>query len=406
MAHAVRNNSRPGLVLLGLNSGYSYLETPLTWMMTNLNQLTIYKPVKSIFMFSILKKTCLSLLFGCIALGYLSCNNDNDPEKSGNWFKRSSGSIPDFSGSVRTNSVSFTINDIGYICTGFTNASTPRTKDLWGYDIKGKYWSQEADFPGSARNNATAFVLNGKAYVGTGYDGMTSTDNGYRRDFYVYDPKVNGQPWRRIADFPGGPRQFAVSFVVNNRAYVGMGHNGSNNFQDFYEFDPAAGQNSEGKWTPVADFGGGKRIGAIAFTIGDKAYVGFGRTNSGVSAKDLYTFDPSSGDGGKGGWKRVDFAKGFDQDAFPARAFGLALVINGKAYIIGGEGRSDVWEYDPGANSWTEKAPFFTQRGFAAGFVSGNTGYFGTGSSSGSGNGSDDFWGYDPAAPVNDDDDR
>ena len=85
-------------------------------------------------------------------------------------------------------------------------------------------------------------------------------------------------------------------------------------------------------------------------------------------------------------------------------AYGLALVINGKSYIIGGEGRSDVWEYDPGANSWTEKASFGSARGFAAGFVVGNTGYFGTGSGTGSG-GTDDFWGFDPSAPVNDDDD-
>lgn len=352
-------------------------------------------------MLSIFKNTRLIFFSGCIALAVLGCNEESNPEKTGNWFKRG---IPDFDGTIRTNAVSFAIGDTGYICTGYTNGTPPRVKDLWAYNAKDKNWTQKEDFPGSSRNNATAFVLDGKAYVGTGYDGSADTDNGYKKDFYMYDPRTTPH-WKRVADFPGPPRQFATSFVVNNRAYVGMGHSNSNYFQDFYEFDPAGGMKGEGKWTQIATFSGGKRTGAMAFTIGSKAYVGFGKTNAGVLSKDLYSFDPATNGAGKGSWTRVEFADGFDSEAFPARAFGLSLVINGKAYIIGGENRSDVWEYDPGANSWTEKQNFSTQRGFAAGFVIGNIGYFGTGSNTGTGGGSDDFWGYDPAAAVNEDDD-
>jgi N-acetylneuraminic acid mutarotase len=89
-----------------------------------------------------------------------------------------------------------------------------------------------------------------------------------------------------------------------------------------------------------------------------------------------------------------------------ARAFATALVINEKAYIVGGQDKSDCWEYVPGTNTWTEVAPFpGGARGYAAGFAVGKLGYFGTGSASGSG-GTDDFWAFDPTAAINDDDNQ
>lgn len=350
-------------------------------------------------MFNTLKKTSLALLVASTALVQLSCNKDDDEDKLGNWFRKD---LPSYGGAIRTNAVSFVIGDVGYIGTGYTNETVPRVKDIWAYNATSKIWSQIEPFPGTGRNNATAFVLKGKAYVGGGYDGVLTVDNGYKKDYYEYDPSTN--KWKSVADFAGGTRQFATSFVVNDRAYVGLGYNGTNYYQDFYEFDPSSG--TTGKWTEIATFVGGKRTGAISFTIGGKAYVGFGKSNSGSSTKDMYSFDPA-GNSGKGAWTRIEFADGFDQDAFPARAYGLALVINGKSYIVGGEGRSDVWEYDPGANSWIERASFAAGggRGFAGGFVVGNIGYFGTGSSAGSGGGTDDFWGFDPTAAIDDDDD-
>lgn len=156
----------------------------------------------------------------------------------------------------------------------------------------------------------------------------------------------------------------------------------------------------------MATFIGGKRTGAITFTIANTAYVGFGRSNSGSQTKDIYSFDPSGGADGKGVWTRIEFNDDFEEDDFPTRAFGLALVINSKAYIVGGEGRSDVWEYNPLVNGWIETASFpGGGRGFAGGFVVGNIGYLGTGSSSGNGGGTDDFWGFDPTIEINDDDD-
>ncbi|MCE6992593.1 kelch repeat-containing protein [Dyadobacter sp. CY323] len=345
-------------------------------------------------MFNTLKKASLVLLIASTTLVQFSCKNDDpEAEKTGNWYRQG---LPSFGGSARTGAVSFVIGDVGYIGTGYTNETVPRVKDLWAYNAKSKIWTQAAPFIGSGRNGATAFVLDGKAYVGTGYDAVFATDNGYKKDFYQYDP--TGNKWKAVADFPG-TRQYATSFVSNNRAYVGLGFNGSNYYQDFYEYNPATD-----KWTEIATFIGGKRAGALSFTVGGKTYVGFGKSNSTAYTRDLYSFDPA-GNNGTGAWTRVVYSdSNTDEADFPTRGYATAVVVNEKAYIIGGEGKSDVWEYVPGTNQWTEMAPFADgSRGFAASFSIANVAYFGTGSSSGSG-GLDDFWAFDPTAPVNDDD--
>ena len=61
----------------------------------------------------------------------------------------------------------------------------------------------------------------------------------------------------------------------------------------------------------------------------------------------------------------------------------------------------DFWEYDPAANSWTQKADFGNPgdyREFAVGFSIGSKGYIGTGYVFGSD--PMDFWEYDPATDT------
>ncbi len=60
--------------------------------------------------------------------------------------------------------------------------------------------------------------------------------------------------------------------------------------------------------------------------------------------------------------------------------------------------QKDFWEYDPAANTWTQKADFGgTARYSAVGFSIGSKGYIGTGDDGWSSI-AKDFWEYDPAA--------
>jgi len=341
-------------------------------------------------MFNTLKKTSLALLVVSTALFQFSCKDkDAEADKVGNWYRQG---IPDFGGTPRSGTVSFVIGDKGYIGTGRTNETISRVKDMWSFT--GKSWSQVADFPGTGRQDAISFVVGSKAYVGTGYDGNTLVDNGYKKDFYEYDPATN--KWKQIADFPM-LRSNASSFVLGNKGYVGLGSiNITTMYQDFYSYDPA-----NNTWSSsVANFTGGKRKGANAFVLGGKAYVGFGQNNSQVPTKDLYQFDPAANS-----WTRLESTN----DNLTARAFGFTLVMNEKAYIIGGSGVSDVWQYDAGTNTWVAMTPFENgARSYAAGFTLKDAtgkeiGYLGTGLAGGSQN-TDDLWAFDPAAAVNADD--
>jgi N-acetylneuraminic acid mutarotase len=337
-------------------------------------------------MFNTLKKTSLAILVASTSLLQFSCNNDDvEADKLGNWYRQG---IPDFGGTPRSGAVSFVVGEKGYIGTGRTNEQVSRVKDMWSFN--GATWTQVAEFPGTGRQDAIAFVIGSKAYVGTGYDGLTSTEGaGYKKDFYEYDATAN--TWKKIADFPMN-RSNASAFVVGNKGYVGLGSiNISTMYQDFYAYDPATNT-----WDAnVANFTGGKRKGANAFVLGDKAYVGFGQNNSQTPTKDLYSFDPVANS-----WTRLEATN----DNLTARAFGFTLVMNDKAYIIGGTASSDVWQYEAGTNTWTAMTNFENgPRSYAAGFTLKGIGYIGTGLAGGSQN-TDDLWAFDPTAAVNADD--
>ena len=88
-----------------------------------------------------------------------------------------------------------------------------------------------------------------------------------------------------------------------------------------------------------------------------------------------------------------------------ARHRGVGFSVGGRGYMGLGHYNSivdilfeDIWEYDPGSNTWTQKANFTASgtRSRAVGFSIGNKGYIGTGYSFVTMN---DFWEYNP---VND----
>ena len=74
-----------------------------------------------------------------------------------------------------------------------------------------------ASMPGNGRYGASSFVINGKAYAGIGWN----SSNQSLSDFYEYDPGVN--IWISKAVYIGPPVYTAVSFSVNNLGYIATG---------------------------------------------------------------------------------------------------------------------------------------------------------------------------------------
>jgi N-acetylneuraminic acid mutarotase len=144
-------------------------------------------------------------------------------------------------------------------------------------------------------------------------------------------------------------------------------------------------------WIEKANFAGPARHRAAAAAVGNRGYMGLGHINSVVDIlfDDWFEYDP-----GSDSWtQKASYPGG-------ARMQPATFVINNKIYV--GTGRDvntnllqDFWCYDPTTNSWSSIAPFpgAGRRGAIA-FTLNGMGYVGTGSYH------SNFFKYDPASDT------
>ncbi len=308
------------------------------------------------------KKLFLFLLGFATLFLATSCDDDDDDTLYGNWLE-----TYQYKGSKRSHAASFIIDETLYFGLGYNGSRSSGSQyftDFKSYG-GGTNWTSLADFPGPGRQGAFSFAVDGKGYVGCGY--YNDTAEIYYNDVWVYDPVIN--EWDTLADFPGGLRTGAVSFVVGGKAYVAGGHYDSDDTKgDCYEFDPATGT-----FTAVDDMGF-KRTGAFAFVIGTRAYVGGGYDNNLVrqfeyfdAATKSWNGDPASDDDDLRDLyldsDDIDDIDDYDEVLNLLRRWTTTFVVDDKAYILGGNNGSvlgDCWEYDPTTDIWTEKNSFDT----------------------------------------------
>ena len=94
-------------------------------------------------------------------------------------------------------------------------------------------WQQLAEFPGLERSSASSFSINNKGYIGTGFNGDINQE---LKDFYEYD--VASNTWGQVSDFGGTARYGAVGFESDTNGYVGTGFDGDGDKKDFWRYDP------------------------------------------------------------------------------------------------------------------------------------------------------------------------
>jgi N-acetylneuraminic acid mutarotase len=238
-------------------------------------------------------------------------------------------------------------------------------------------WVQKAGFPGPARHRGTATSVANRGYVGLGH--INSVSDILFDDWFEYDP--GSDSWAQKANFPGGPRMHATAFTIANKIYVGTGRDVFTNlYNDFYCYDPATNT-----WSNIAPFPGAARRGAVSFVLNGNGYVGTGSYHS-----NFYRYDPTLNS-----WFPVAALPG------SGRISAVAFAINGKGYLTTGDNggpTGDMWEYDPTFDMWTPKANLpGLPRMEACGFALNGKGFVGTGDNFSSGTNYQDFWSYDPA---------
>lgn len=226
-------------------------------------------------------------------------------------------------GLERGSACAFAIENKGYICLG-QGQTNPFFGDLWEYDPIAKTWSQKANFIGSPRRQAVSFVLDDKAYVGTGIDA-----NGLQKDMYRYNPATNF--WEQMNDFGGTARKEAVGFTMGNQGYIGTGDDGVMTV-DFWQYEPITDT-----WNQKADFPGTPRKGATGWGQFPSGFICMGEDINFTYQNDLWEYNYYADS-----WiPRADYPG-------PGRSNATAFVLNNFAFVgtgYNGNFEDDMYAY-------------------------------------------------------------
>jgi len=278
------------------------------------------------------------------------------------WFKKMNF------GAGREGGVSFIMynKEKGYNCGyyGTGNDGSQSYNDFWMFDPVLEIWESLGTM-GSApgRTEAIGFALtyfdeNGvkryRAYIGTGL----TTSGTALQDFYSFDPLYN--TWEKMSNYPVACSR-AVAFTIKGLGYVGTGKKQIYTTNEFYSYTPLADTIGGFPWKQVKQFGNSNgtsnRMNAIAFSVGDFAYVGMGEKD-GTYYNDLWRFIPGDGETNLGTW---DPKKSLPANA-KSRTEAAAFTILNQGYVGGGfDGTNilkDYWRYDPYNDRWYQCADY------------------------------------------------
>lgn len=170
-----------------------------------------------------------------------------------------------------------------------------KLNDWWEYIPLINQWQEKTNYPRTV-SSAVAFAIGEKAFVGTG----STTNDILVSEFYSYNPyadSIGGTPWKQITKFANNEsmrRKNAVSFVVNDYGFVGLGE-GENGtyFKDLWLFAPGDEIQSYGYWIEkegLPDTIQG-RTNAVGFSVEAQGYIGMGFDGE-KSLQDLWRYDP------------------------------------------------------------------------------------------------------------------
>jgi photosystem II stability/assembly factor-like uncharacterized protein/N-acetylneuraminic acid mutarotase len=212
--------------------------------------------------------------------------------------------------------------------------------------------------------------------------------------------------WEQLPNFPGVNSERAFHFTIGDKMYVGTGRslnwffNGLLNETDVwtYEFETKT-------WTQLKDFPGGGLRNARSFVIDGKAYIVTAFANDNKATNIFWKYDPATDT-----WEKLPDFPG------QPRSFGVAFAINGKGYVgLGGTPTfsrtdgfnnplyyNDLYEYNPATDEWKQLSNFpGSERWRSFSFVIDGKAYVGGGDASSAAK--DEFtdtYSYDPATDT------
>lgn len=248
----------------------------------------------------------------------------------------------------RMGAVTFSIDNKGYVATGYNKKIEILENDLWMYDPISNSWSQKASLPFEERRiSATVFTIGTKAYVFGGRD----KDNDTLRDLWEYDSQAD--TWTEKQSLPpaGFSRYGAAGFSIGGKGYVlGGAKDAFVNLGDLWEYDPQTDTWLQKHSLPIGE----ERSFSSVFILNDRAYICGGRGNIGTHSS-AWEYDPQTDT-----W--------LQKASMPyKRSSSASFSLNSKGHLVCGNNQNSYQtdtflQYDPQADQWTEKTPFPEKR--------------------------------------------
>jgi N-acetylneuraminic acid mutarotase len=273
---------------------------------------------------------------------------------------------------ARNRAVSFELNEKGYVTLGQTQFQDD-SRSLWEYNPETDTWSQKADYGGGDRTGAFSFVIDEEAYVGAG------GDDTLQEDFWKYDPIAN--VWEQKADFGGGPRGYGIAFSINGIGYAGLGLQTSSRQYDFWKYMPDTDEWIQLEDVPF-DF---QMYNSISFSLNGKGYFGLGlgfdlEEFNNYASDRIFQYDPETDS-----WLEMNNFEG------APRLYANSFINNNEVYAgfgrLGGNGAylNDLWRYNEDSDTWEELSDIsgINPRGRVSTFTLNGYSYVGNGLSFG-----------------------
>jgi hypothetical protein len=232
----------------------------------------------------------------------------------------------------------------------------------------GQTWQKLNSFSSTGRYTK-AFVINNEGYIVGGGTAAGATNECWK---YI----VQKDSWKQMANVPISANYFNT-FSIGSTGYA------------FYDSALFAYNPTTNSWSRKKGlyYSGINFWNCPVFVIGNLAYM--------IGAdKRVYSYDPNTNM-----WSRKSDFPGLSRNSY------VAVSIKGKGYVSTGLNASsagnkvlnDMWEYDPAADKWTQKANYpSTPRYASFGFTDGTLTYLIGGESLNPTTTNKDVYSYDP----------
>lgn len=285
----------------------------------------------------------------------------------------------DFGGVGRHRTTGLSIGNRIYLGLGHFNGTGVETyfSDWWEYDPSTNAWTQKVDYPGNNGNGELGAHGIGLELVG--YVGLGELDD---YALYKYDPSLNN--WTQMSSpITSGTFQDTGDFTIGHKAYFTR-----LNTSQLWEYDADIDSWSQKNALPFTTY-----FSWSGFSLDGKGYLKI--SNSALTVNQLWEYDPILD-----AWQQKTPFPGY------ARLSSVSFVQYGKAYIVCGYGAgnhsdltSEVWEYNPLIDTWSQLEDFpGTSRRYSTGISMGDKCFLGTGTN---GTNFNDFWEFDALASLN-----